>query len=188
MKKIIKFSLFILLFLCFTQWAVAQGSSIAKVELNLNIPPVALIDLATYRAEIISHSFSLSSTQAQQLITKSDIEQTWLNYSSIVRQGSLNYITANISSGHLPPDVLLHVSVGQAVGSGNGALGNAVGNITLTYSPKKLINDIGSCYTGKGVNNGRLLNYVWDNPKSYDYYLRYQHGTPIAVTYTITSH
>lgn len=176
------------MFQLFPRVAWAQNSNTTHVSVDLTLPPVALIGLATVDQQIISHSFSFSSNQVQQVITKTNVDQTWLNYSSVVSTGNANYITANISSGFLPSDVLLHVSVGSPVGSGKGALGTPVGIITLTHDPQNLIVNIGSCYTGVGANNGRLINYSWDNPESYDYYLNYQHGKPISVTYTITSH
>lgn len=165
-----------------------QQSNRTTVRLELTIPPIALINFAVENQKIISHSFALSSSQVEQTITKTDIDKTWLNYSSIVRPGSTNYITANISSGTLPSDVSLHVFISPDAGYGAGSLGTPVGEVTLTHYPKNLIINIGSCYTGSGINKGCLLNYIWDNPESYDYYLNYQHGKPISVTYTITAH
>ncbi|MBN2615936.1 MAG: hypothetical protein JXR71_09610 [Bacteroidales bacterium] len=167
---------------------LAQEGNQTTVTLELTIPPIALINFAVENNEVISHSFSLSSNQAEQLITKTNMDKTWLNYSSIVRPGSTNYITANISSGALPSDVSLHVFVSPDAGKGAGALGTPIGNITLTNYPQNLIINIGSCYTGSGINKGCLLNYVWDNPESYNYSIKYLHRKPISVTYTITAH
>lgn len=82
----------------------------------------------------------------------------------------------------------MHVFVSPDAGAGGGALGTPAGEITLTHYPQNLIINIGSCYTGAGVKKGRLIHYIWDNPESYDYFLHYQQGEPIALTYTITSH
>jgi len=185
-----RFTLFFISFLLLsmTNLVVGQDNNRTTVSLELTIPPIALINFAVEDNQIISHSFSLSSNQAEQLITKTNIDKTWLNYSSIVRSGSTNYITANISSGTLPSDVSLHVLVSPDAGYGAGALGTPVGEVTLTHYPKNLIINIGSCYTGAGVNKGCLLNYKWDNPESYNYFIKYQHGKPISVTYTITAH
>lgn len=187
MKRTAFFISIVLIFQLFSGRAWAQHSNTTHVHMQMNIPPIALITFATLNSEVISHSFALSTNQVKQTITKTNMSQTWLNYSSIVRPGSSNYITANISSGALPSDVKLHVSVSPDSLSGAGALGDPVGEITLTHYPQNLIINIGSCYTGVGINKGRLIHYIWDNPESYDYYLRYQHGTPISVTYTITS-
>jgi hypothetical protein len=187
MKKTVFFISFVLIFQLFAGVAVGQQSRTTHVRFDLKIPPIALITFAVENNQIISHSFALSSNQVEQTITKTNVDKTWLNYSSIVNPGSTNYITANISSGVLPSDVTLHVAVSSDAGSGAGALGEPVGSIKLTHYPQNLIINIGSCYTGAGVNKGRLLNYVWDNPESY-YYLKYLHGKPISVTYTITSH
>ncbi len=187
MKKTVLILTMALLFQLFSNAVVGQNSQTTKVHMNLKIPPIALINFAVLNDQVISHSFSLSSDRVEQTITKTNVAKTWLNYSSIVNPGSSNYITANISSGALPADVTLHVSVSPDAGAGGGELGKPVGEITLTHYPQNLIIDIGSCYTGAGINKGRLIHYIWDNPESYDYYLRYLHGKPISVTYTITS-
>lgn len=187
-STVFSISLVVLLFLFFSSHVVAQNSNKTEVNLQLTIPPIALINLAIDDYQLINHSFSLSANHVQQIITKTKVDNTWLNYSSIVSRGSTNYITANISSGVLPTDVSLHVAVSADAGHGAGALGIPVGEIKLTRYPQNLIINIGSCYTGAGVNSGRLLNYIWENPESYNYYLNYQHGKPISVTYTITSH
>ena len=188
MKKAVILIALIFIFQLLTTAAQAQQSNTTQVQFNLSIPPIALIRFAVEDSQVIMHSYPIASNQAKQTITTTHMPQTWLNYSSIVRPGSRNYITANISSGFLPSDVSLHVFVSPDAGAGGGALGTPVGEITLTHYPQNLIIDIGSCYTGAGVKKGRLIHYIWDNPESYDYFLRYQHGEPIAVTYTITSH
>lgn len=187
MKKTVLFISLVLMFQLFSAAVLAQNSSTTHVHLELKIPPIALINAATLNSQIISHSYSLSSSQVRQVITKTNMAQTWLNYSSVVRAGSSNYITANISSGELPSDVTLKLAVSADSTTGAGALGTPVGVVTLTHFPQNLITNIGSCYTGVGLNKGRLVHYIWVNPESYDYYLRYQNGTPISVTYTITS-
>ncbi|MBN2639638.1 MAG: hypothetical protein JXR65_11200 [Bacteroidales bacterium] len=186
MKKVILVGL---LFLTLTPHVVkSQNSNKSTVTFELKIPPIALINFAVENQQIISHSFAIASNQVEQTITKTNIDKTWLNYSSIVKSGSSNYITANISSGSLPSDVDLYVFVSPDAGFGAGSLGTPVGEIKLNYYPQNLIINIGSCYTGTGTNKGCLLNYVWDNPKSYDYFINYLHGKPISITYTITAH
>lgn len=187
MKKTAIFISVVIIFQLFSGTVWAQHSSRTHVHMELKIPPIALINAATLNSQIISYGYSYSSNKVNQVITKSHMAQTWLNYSSVVRPGSSNFITANISSGVLPSDVTLKVAVSSDSASGVGALGTPVGVITLTNYPQNLIINIGSCYTGVGLNKGRLIEYIWDNPQSYDYYLRYQNGTPISVTYTITS-
>lgn len=187
MKKSLSFIVFILIFQLLIGVAVGQQRDATHVRFQLTIPPIALIHFATENSKIISYSYPISSNTVEQTITTTHMSKTWLNYSSIVNPGSTNFISACISSGFLPSDVSLHVYVSPDVGRGAGALGNPVGEITLTHYPQNLIINIGSCYTGAGVNKGRLIHYIWDNPESYNYYLRYQHGKPISVTYTITS-
>jgi len=57
----------------------------------------------------------------------------------------------------------------------------------LKDSSGKIITNIGSCFTGRGINKGNQLIYVWENPESYNYSVNYENGNTIAVTYTISS-
>lgn len=156
--------------------------------MNLSIPTVSLINFAVADNQVITYSYSfLEPTNVEQVITPSTGDHTWLNYSSIVNQGATNYITVNISSGSLPADVTLRVLISADAGLGSGATGTPIGEIILSTYPQNIIVNIGSCYTGTGINKGHRLTYVWDNPESYNYNYNYENGEAIAVTYTITS-
>lgn len=176
--------------LCFSSSILMQAQSNNKAEMKLtfSIPALALINFAVNASQIITYSFSnITPSQVEQIISPATGDNTWLNYSSIVENGTTNYITAHISSGSLPADVTLDVLIGTYAGSGAGLLGTSIGEITLSSYPQNIITNIGSCYTGMGINTGHQLTYVWQNPESFNYNYYFENGNLIAVTYTITS-
>lgn len=167
---------------------MAQQHNSAEVSISMVIPPVALINFVSNERQLITYSYSnMQFQEVEQVITPTTGDKTWVNYSSIVGPGLSNYITVHISSGSLPADVVLTVYVSDDIGAGEGSTGTSVGNITLSSYPQNIITNIGSCYTGEGVNKGHQLIYMWENPDSYSYNLNYENGKAIAVTYTITS-
>lgn len=187
-KKIVLLISLVVLFFSFSTIVPAQNNNTAEMSITLKIPAIALIDFVVDGSQMITYSYSYSETnQVEQIITPTTGDKTWLNYSSIVKSGLTNYITAHISSGSLPADVSLNVLIGADVGAGAGLKGTSIGQIALSTFPQNIITNIGSCYTGRGINKGHQLTYIWENPDSYNYSLNYEEGNAIAVTYTITS-
>ncbi|MFK5969356.1 MAG: hypothetical protein QM487_04445 [Candidatus Marithrix sp.] len=176
------------LFICTLSIANGQTNNTAEVSIDLSIPAVALIDLVVDENQILTFSYSSSDpNQVEQVVTPSTGDNTWINYSSIVSDGLSNYITAHLSQGTLPANVLLNLIIGEDMGVGAGMVGTVSGQITLSSYPQNIINDIGSCYTGTGLHKGHQLIYIWEYPQSYSYSLSFENGEAISVTYTITS-
>lgn len=166
----------------------AQNYNRGNMQMSFNIPALALIDFSSDVSKTITFSFSnIDPNQVEQIITPTTGDKTWLNYSSIVKAGHTNYITVHISSGSLPADVVLYLLVDPVIGANAGNTGFAKPQITLSYFPQVIIANIGSCYTGVGVNNGHHITYVWKNSEAYNYSLNYDNGKAIAVVYTISS-
>lgn len=183
-NKIAIFNMLIgILFFCPSE-VYSQTNNTTEVPLTLSIPPVSLINFAVDDDQVVTYSFSLlEPNNVEQIITPGTKDKTWLNYSSIVSEGSTNYITVSISSGSLPPEVSLRVLISEDIGFGTGSLGTTIGEITLSSYPQNIIVNIGSCYTGIGLRKGHRLTYIWDSPDGY----HYEYGQNIAVTYTINS-
>lgn len=187
-KKIVLLISLVVLFFSFSTIVPAQNNNTAEMSITLKIPAIALIDFVVDGSQMITYNYSYTEpNQVEQIITPTTGDKTWLNYSSIVKSGLTNYITAHISSGSLPADVSLNVLIGVDVGAGAGLKGTSIGQIALSTFPQNIITNIGSCYTGRGINKGHQLTYIWENPDSYNYSLNYEEGNAIAVTYTITS-
>ena len=187
-KKYILIIFLSVIFCLFSKTVLSQINNNADVSLAFNIPAISLIDFVVDDNQVLTYSYSSSGpNQVEQVIMPTTGNNTWLNYSSIVNNGSSSYITVHISLGTLPGDVQLDVMVGADVGAGMGTVGTSSGQITLASYPQNIIYNIGSCYTGIGVNHGHQLSYIWENLQGYIYYLNNNQGQAIAVTYTINS-
>ena len=78
------------------------------------------------------------------------------------------------------------LTIGKDASAGVGTTGSPSGKVILSRYPQNIITDIGSCYTGRGINKGHQLffslvgaNGEQVTPENKDY--------RISVTYTITS-
>lgn len=187
--KRLLFIALVTLFFSFSTMVHSQNNNKTEMSLHLTIPAISLLGFAENGNQIITYSYSNSApNQIEQIITPTTTgDNTWLFYSSIVEYGLTNYITAQISLGSLPADVSLNVLVGADAGAGAGMTGTSLGQITLSPFPQNIITNIGSCYTGRGVNKGHQLTYTWENQESFNYSYYFESGNLIAVTFTITS-
>ncbi len=151
---------FILFFSLVTNLAFAQWEE-GQISVHLSIPEIALIDIEpgannSIDFNVIPSSESGSSSQMH----KSTNESLWINYSSaLANPRNTRKIVAEISQGVLPEGILLFVQASPYSGMGEGKLGSSAGKIELTNNPKPIITNIGSCYTGNGINNGHLLTF-----------------------------
>ncbi|PKP32672.1 MAG: hypothetical protein CVU00_11580 [Bacteroidetes bacterium HGW-Bacteroidetes-17] len=173
----------LILVLLFSQNISAQQTNTAEVTITVSIPAIALLDFKG-NGQVITFK---SENQIEQVITPSTLNKTWLNYSSIVETGSTNHITVHISSGKLPLESLINLKIGEDVGAGGGKVGEPASQITLSNYPQNIITNIGSCYTGRGVEKGHQLTYSWLNIDPYEKNLTSNKDYEITVTYTITS-
>jgi hypothetical protein len=176
----VKTILFVVLF-TYAYTVNAQNKHTTETTITLSIPAVALIDFQG-NDNVITFK---TPTQIEQIITPSALNQTWLNYSSIVESGSTNYITVHISSGILPPESTIKLQIEDDAGAGAGKTGTPITQITLSRYPQIIVNDIGSCYTGRGIEKGHELTYSWVNLEENPNSKRLKDEFEITVTYTI---
>lgn len=136
---------------------LAQTTGQAAV--NVTLPIVALLDVEPANAAI---TLSLPPiTEAGNSLSSVSNSTQWLNYTSAVSIGGMGRsIGAYISSGSLPAGLRLMLSVGPPAGSGGGARGGSIANLTLGSTPQIILRDIGGAFTGNGINNGHPLTYT----------------------------
>lgn len=180
MKKLWVIS--VLIFVFALSDGVAQENASGKNIINMKIPELSLISFEG--GEQIVTEASEPDRHVNQIIS-SPGEETWINYASIVEAGYSNEITVQISAGYLPPDIRLRVIPGEYSGSGQGDIGQPADEIILTDTPKAIITNIGSCYTGKGTNNGHKLSYIYEGLDTNQDIRKNDYD--ITVTYTIKS-
>ena len=175
----------------FTSAVIAQDSDNDPHDMQLDVPSVAIVDLEAAAGTTI-YMGPDAPTEAGQPVDFSTQVNTgiWLNYSSVKSSSQFptRDIEVAITSGPLPNGVDLTVVAGAYSGSGDGTMGNPTGPVTLTSAPQVLINGIGSCYTGDGVNNGHNLTYSLSLSGGAGSYaaLDADNSNTIQITYTIS--
>ncbi len=165
-----------------------QSNSVTH-KINMEIPEVALLALVSDNSSDINFE-STSPVEAGNPVDFSTIDQNndiWINYSSINKNMNHSRKVVAILQGDVPAGMHLLVEATEASGSGKGKLGISSGIVKLSDQPIEIINNIGSCYTGKGTNNGHLLKYKLEFDASSDNYSQLlQAGTSFNVMYTLT--
>jgi hypothetical protein len=182
----LKSQFFLLLFVLLSNYLFAQKDVVnVKLPIQMSIPSGASLSLTGSDLQ-----FSIKGKGAEQIITPSTVGSVWINYSSVVDVNSTNAISANLSTWNLPAEVAITLKVGPDAGVGYGQTGTASNSIVLSPNPQVIISNIGTCFTGQGINKGRELSYTWVLRPGYDDEILTADdlvGLRVAVTYTISS-
>ncbi len=181
----VKYAFYIIVLLILPCVTNAQNNE-AKHRIELEIPEVALLGLISENGNDI-HLNAISPTEAGNSIQNIDSqdESLWLNYSSIITgQNHSRKIVAMIQ-GQIPEGVYIKVEASTATGIGKGKKGTSAGVVTLSNEPSEVITDIGSCYTGKGINNGHFLTYKLEIDEN-QYSQLSNKLEPLNIIYTLT--
>ncbi len=167
--------------------SIAQNN-LANHKIGIEIPEVALLGLVSDGATDINLN-TLSPKEAGSSIDISNTQNKniWINYSSILALKDHKRKIIAMVQGEIPKGIRLKLEASEAVGSGKGKTGESVGIVTLSNEPSDVILDIGSCYTGKGLNNGHHLTYKLEIDDSAEEYAQLTFGqTSLNVIYTLT--
>src|SRR5690554_6238044 len=155
--------LYIHILFCFfilTAKSDAQTNSVNH-QIKVKIHEVALLSLETDSPETTETAINSNQTTANQAVTEQVARNNniWINYSSVVRDGShRRRVTASVQ-GEMPEGCSLSVTTSASAGIGKGQHGKSAGKVYLSSEPVEIISDIGSCYTGKGIHNGHQISY-----------------------------
>jgi hypothetical protein len=142
--------------LCISFCSYAQTTDM--VTNSVSLPSFSLLDIEPNNSTLV---LTLDSPTEAGLMnkTKTITGQKWLNYTSALPLASpKRTITIQNTSGTAPLGIQLYVGAEAATG-GFGQLGSSLGYVLINNSAKILISNIGSTYTGNGVNQGHSLNY-----------------------------
>jgi len=189
MKRNSPLSLFFF-FLLAVNITLAQKSNEKTHSVTIKIPEVALINVQSTNSTINLNGSTV--VEAGKEVVFNDVDSsTWINYSSIVGSASepLRHVTIEISEGNIPEGLNLLVKVEKDNGSGDGNLGNPNSSSQIiTNSPLKIIEEIGSSYTGVGVNKGHNVLYSLELSNNKDAYskLDFDQSQTIAIVYTLS--
>lgn len=161
MKTILK-KIIILAFLFFSvnSYVYSQWES-GQINVHLSLPEVTLVDIEPALDNSINFTVSPALKGGESPVIQETANQTlWLNYTSALSDGrNSRSINAEISQGTLPEGISLYLEASSYAGTGAGQLGTPTGKIELSGTPGPLISNIGSCFTGDGINNGHQLTF-----------------------------
>ena len=170
----------------------AQDSNEDSHTVTIGIPEVALLDLESAEGTAISLNGTAPSEAGDKVIFNASNSDVWINYSSIVGSSTepSRNVTVQITDGDVPNGLVLSVVASQDAGQGDGTMGVAEKNaIALsTKNADKIIDGVGSAYTGNGANKGHNLTYTLtqsDEDGSYSE-IDFDQSQTLSITYTLS--
>jgi hypothetical protein len=180
-------TIFIILFIALPVCSGAQNIP-AKHDVDIEIPEVALLGLSSENQVDIALNLTSPSEAGNELdLSHTKNTSVWINYSSIVQNHVHRRKVVAMIHGDIPEGMHLTVEASEALGYGNGKLGEPVGKVTLSEQPTDLIVNIGSCYTGRGSSNGHYLTYQLEQNNSENSIDRITYeAASVCVLYTLT--
>lgn len=171
-------------FVCFLVFESYAQTYTAGDQITLQISSFSLV--STNNAPV---NLSLSTTVAGSAVGAVSNSDMYVRVSSIVPGGTHRELTARISNGVVPAGTQLTlVSAPCTTTNSGGQLGTVLTNpIILDGVDKILVDNIRTCYTGTGYNDGYRLTYTWQpTPTLVDYGLIQSTVTPTTITVVLT--
>lgn len=168
---------------------LAQERS-AEHQVKVKLPEVALLGLVAENSTDVSLMVNLPN-EAGEVVKLNAVskERIWVNYSSVVSKSVPARKVVAYVEGELPRGICLKVEASSFKGSGKGRLGKPAGIVTLSNEPADVIVDIGTCYTGKGIQNGHFLSYKLEQTdEETDLAMLEQQNLALNVVYTLTDY
>lgn len=160
------------------------------VNVSFNVPKTNIIDIASLDGNDITFSpveIESIANGANFSLANSDL---WLNYTVIKSTANApKRINVSVAAVNFPTGMSLKLKIDPDEGMGNGEMGSPVlgySDLIPDAAPLELISNIGSCYTGNGVNNGHNMHFRLDYDNTYYDELHTNFNTVIILTYTIT--
>lgn len=169
----------------------AQNSTKNSHTLTIHIPEVALLSVQSTTNLPITLKGSTVTEAGKELIFNETDQSIWLNYSSIIgsKTEPSRSISLQITQGAVPDGLQLSVNVKDDAGKGAGKLGKPINSIQkVTEGPIKIIEQIGSSYTGSGTYKGHNIHYNLTRTSETSSYalLDFDQSQSIAITYTLS--
>ena len=170
----------------------AQDTNVDFHTVTIGIPEVALLDLESSTGTAITLQGTAPTEAGEAANFNASNSDVWINYSSIVgsvTEPSRN-VTVQITDGNVPNGLVLSVLASQDNGQGDGTMGtaNAAAIELSTTTADKIIDGVGSSYTGNGANKGHNLTYslALDTAAGSYAQVDFDQATTLTVTYTLS--
>lgn len=170
----------------------AQDSNEASHTISINIPEIALLDLESAKGTAISLNGTAPTEAGEKVVFNAINNDIWINYSSIVGSSTepTRKIVVQITDGSVPDGLELTVIAGNDAGQGDGTMGKPTRKsiVLSTKKARKIIDGVGSAYTGNGPNKGHNLTYTLSQSSKKGSYasLDFNQSESISITYTLT--
>lgn len=169
-------------------FVIAQDDPNDNHNVSFSVPVISILDIegpggnssVNFTPEAITEagvafSFNLSNTSL------------WLNYTNIKSNAEATCRVTVGMTNDLPTGMALSVSAGLDAGNGQGDKGtpNSSAILLTNGATSTIITDIGSAYTGDGVNNGHQLTYNLTFDDDEFQTLTADLNQSVTITYTI---
>ena len=169
----------------------AQGDTETDAHnLTITIPEVALLDLEAPSNNTNVSLVGTHSTEAGDPVAFNATNNSiWLNYSSIIGGSAKRNITVKITNGDVPNGLSLKVKAGTAntaLGKGDFGTPEAAAVVINKTDDTQIISNVGSVYTGTGINKGHNLTYTLEQNGSYADLKHNGAGETLTITYTLS--
>jgi len=170
----------------------AQDTNEASHTISISIPEIALLDLESATGTAISLNGTAPTEAGEKVEFNAVNNDIWINYSSIIGSSTepSRKVMVQITDGDVPDGLELAVQAGNDAGKGDGTMGKASHKSIVLSGKKaqKIIDGVGSAYTGNGPNKGHNLTYSLSQNKKKGSYasLDFNQTQSISITYTLT--
>jgi len=169
----------------------AQGDTETDAHnLTITIPEVALLDLEAPSNNTNVSLVGTHSTEAGDPVAFNATNNSiWLNYSSIIGGSAKRNITVKITNGDVPNGLSLKVKAGTAntaLGKGDFGTPEVASVVINKTDDTQIISNVGSVYTGTGINKGHNLTYSLEQSGSYADLKHNGAGETLTITYTLS--
>lgn len=167
--------------------ANAQDTNSDNHTIGISIPEVAIVDIEPNASKNITMGFTAPTEAGLPIVAPANNTTLWLNYSSIKSAADpTRKISVKLTS--LIAGVDIKVTAASYSGTGDGTVGTAASQLTLSATDQDIITGIGSAYTGNGASNGHNLTYevAFGTTGVADYADLTHSSNTATVTYTIS--
>ena len=161
-----------------------------NVNVSFNVPKTNIIDIASLNGNDITFNPTDIDAVGNGMDFSLVNNELWLNYTVVKSNAySLKHINVSVTASNFPNGMSLKVKIDPDANLGKGDIGTPVVGFTDLIPDAgsiELISDIGSCFTGNGINRGHNMHFKLDYDNTYYDELHTNFDTIIILTYTIT--
>lgn len=185
-----KGTIYLIIFIVHTTITGAAQEHNAEHRVKISVPEVALLGLVAENSTDVNLQVNVPNEAGEVLnLGAVSSERIWVNYSSVISKSVPARKVVAYVQGELPKGISLQVEASEFKGSGKGRLGKTTGLVKLSNQPTDVIVGIGTCYTGKGAQNGHFLRYKLEQTgDETDLALLEEQNLAVNVVYTLTDY